>query len=418
MSESQNRDMNETPTPRSRPVGRLIVLAVVLLLAGAGSYLYWQHAAVRETTDDAQVEARIHSVSARVGGTLTKVLVENNQLVEAGTVLCEIDSRDYQVALDRAKADLAEAQARLGGDTVDVPITTTTTASRLTGAEAAIGEVQAAVAASEKQVAAAQARKASAEALVRGAKANSERAAADLERMKKLLAKDEISRQQYDATWAAAESARAQLDVTQAQVVEAEQGIVVARSLLERERSRMPRTEAEVNAAKAGPHQVQASRARAASTAARVEQAKAAVALAELNLERTVVRAPVRGVVGQKNMELGQVIQAGQPLLALVADDEVWVVANYKENQLVRMKPGQMVEVEVDALGGRRLNGRIRSIGGATSARFSLLPAENSTGNYVKVVQRVPVKIVFDKEQDSGHALRPGLSVVTTVLVQ
>ena len=418
MSEPLESELNEAPTPGRRPVGRIVLVVVLLLLIGTAGYAYWAHASTRETTDDAQVEGRVHAVSARVGGIVTKVRVDNNQLVEAGTVLFEIDPQDYQVALNRAKADLAEAEAKFSEDTAGVPVTTTATTSRMNGARAAVGEVEAAITAAQTQVEAAQSRKASAEPLVRAARADADRAAADFERMKALLAKDEISRQQYDAAWAAAEATRAQLDAAKAHVVEADRGIAVARSMLDHERARMPRTVAEVRAAGAGPQQVVATRARAASSAAKVEQMRATVEAAELNLERTIVRAPVRGIVGQKGVESGQIIQPGQPLLALVAVDDVWVVANYKENQLVDVKPGQKVELEVDAFGGRRLRGTLDSIAGATGARFSLLPPENATGNYVKVVQRIPVKIVFDPGQDAGHQLRPGMSVVSSILVR
>jgi membrane fusion protein, multidrug efflux system len=419
MSEPAISELNETLTPRSRPaLGRIVAAVVVLVMVCGATYLYWNHASTRETTDDAQVEGRIHAVSARVGGAVTRVLVANNQSVQAGAVLVELEGKDYQVALDRAKADLAEAEAKLGEDSAGVPVTATTATSRLSGAQAGVGEVQAAIAAAVRQVEAAQARKASAEPLVRAARANAERAAADLERMKSLLAKDEVSRQQYDTALASAEATRAQTEATQAQVAEAEQGIAVARSLLERERARMPRTEAEVSAAQAGPQQMAASRARAASSAAKVAQMKAAVEAAELNLERTVVRAPVSGIIGQKNVELGQIIQPGQPLLAVVAIDDLWVVANYKENQLAKMHPGQKVELEVDAFGGKQYRGTVKSIAGATGARFSLLPPENATGNYVKVVQRIPVKIVFDADQDGGHQLLPGMSVISKVILK
>jgi membrane fusion protein (multidrug efflux system) len=399
------------------PVRRAVLVVVVLLLAAGAAYAYWSHASTRITTDDAQVEGHIHSVSARVGGTVTKVLVTNNQLVEAGAVLFELDPRDYQVALNRAKADLAEAQAKYGEDAAGIPVTSTTTAGQMSAARASVGEVEASIAAAQKQVAAAEARKATATPLVRAARANADRAASDLERMKALLAKDEISRQQYDAVFATAEATRAQLDAAQAQVLEAESGIAVARGLLEHERARLPRTHADVEAAGAGPRQVAATREKAASSAAKVDQMKAAVEAAELNLERTVVRAPVRGIVGQKNLETGQIIQPGQPVLAVVAIDEVWVVANYKENQLVKMRPGQKVDLEVDAFDGHRIEGTVNSIAGATGARFSLLPPENATGNYVKVVQRIPVKILISPGQDADHRLRPGMSVVTSVLV-
>jgi membrane fusion protein (multidrug efflux system) len=418
MPEPLDNDLKESPSPRSRPVGRITLLAVLLVAVAGGVYAYWSRASQRETTDDAQVEGRIHAVSARVGGTVTKVLVDNNQLVEAGTVLVEIDPRDYQVALAQAKADLADAEAKYGEDAAGVPVTTTTTSSRMSAAEAAVGEVRAAIAAAEKQVEAAEARKAAAEPLVRAARANSDRAAADLQRMKTLLAKDEISRQQYDAAYAAAESGRAQFDAAEAQVVEATRGIAVARGMLEHERARLPRAEAEVDAAGAGPQQVNATRQRAASSAAKIALKRAAVEAAELNLERTVVRAPVQGIIGQKGVETGQIIQPGQPLMAVVAIDELWVVANYKENQLASMKPGQKAEFEVDAFGGRNFHGKVESIAAATGARFSLLPPENATGNYVKVVQRIPVKIVLDPGQEGAERLRPGMSVFSTVSVR
>ncbi len=418
MAEALDRDLNETPAARRRPVKRMAVAAVLLLAIGTGAYAYWRHAAARETTDDAQVEGRIHSVSARVGGTVMKVLVDNNQVVEAGTVLFEIDPRDYEVALAQAKADLAEAEATLGEDKAGVPVAKTATASRMSAAQAGVGEVRASIAAAQKQVEAAEARKDSAAPLVRAAKANADRAAADFERMKALLEKDEISRQQYDAAFAAAEATRAQLEASQAQVAEAGRGIAVAQSLLAHEQARLGRAQAEVQAAEAGPQQVTATREKASSSAAKVAQMRAAVEAAELNLERTVVRAPVRGIVGQKSVESGQIIAPGQPVMAVVATDEVWVVANYKENQLEGMKPGQKAELAVDAFGGERLRGTVQSMAAATGARFSLLPPENATGNYVKVVQRIPVKIVFDAGQDAGHRLRPGMSVVSTVLVR
>jgi membrane fusion protein (multidrug efflux system) len=418
MAESIAEDQIEAVKAPRSPVWRAVFIVFVLILVATATYAYWSHAATRITTDDAQVECHIHSVSSRVGGTVTKVMVVNNQAVEAGTVLFELDPRDYQVALNRAKADLAEALAKYGEDAAGVPVTSTTTASQMSAAQASVGEVQAAIAAAQKQVEAAEARKATAAPMVRAARANADRAAADLERLKALLAKDEISRQQYDAAFAAAEATRAQLDAATAQVQEAESGIGVARSQLEHERSRLPRTQADVQAAGAGPRQVAATREKAASSAAKVDQMKAAVEAAELNLERTVVRAPVRGIVGQKSIETGQIIQPGQPVLAVVAVDEVWVVANYKENQLLNVKSGQKVDLEVDGLNGRRFEGTVNSIAGATGARFSLLPPENATGNYVKVVQRIPVKILFDSGQDPDHRLRPGMSVVTTVLVR
>jgi membrane fusion protein (multidrug efflux system) len=418
MSNLIESELKESPKSGRKMAVRILAAVVLLLILGVGGYAYWAWSSIRETTDDAQVEAHIHAVSARVGGKVTKVLVKNNDFVEAGAVLFELDPRDYQLALNQAKADLAEAQAKLAEDSAGVPVATTTSASSMSAAKAAVGEVQAAIAAAQMQVEAAEARKGVVEPQVRAARANADRASADFQRMKALLAKDEISRQQFDAALAAAESTRAQVEAAEAQVVEAGRGIAVARSSVEHERARLPRTQAEVRGAEAGPQQVVASRGRAASSAAKVVQKKVAVEAAELDLERTVVRAPVAGIVGQKSVESGQNVQPGQPTLAVVAVDRVWVVANYKENQLAEVTPGQKAELEVDALNGRRLHGKVESIGGATGARFSLLPPENATGNYVKVVQRIPVKIVFDPGQDDSRRLRPGMSVVSTIFVR
>jgi len=355
-----------------------------------------------------------------VGGTVSKVLVQDNQYVEAGTVLVEIDPKDYQVALDRAHADLAEMEASLHVSQTEVPITSTTTSSQLSGAEAGVGEANATVAAAETTVDAARARLNSAQAKVREAGANFVRAQRDLERMKALVAKEEVSQQQYDLAVAAAESYRAQVDSAEAQVHEAEQGVRVAESQVAQQQARLLQAQTAVKSAGTAPQQVAVTRARAESAAARAEQARAAVERAELDLQYTTVRAPVSGMISQRTVETGQVVQPGQPLLAVVPLDldNLWVAANFKETQLKNMRPGQRVTIVIDTYGGREYQGYIDSIAAVTGARSSLLPPENATGNYVKVVQRIPVKIVFEKGQDPQHLLRPGMSVFPTILTK
>ena len=409
-------EVRALPARRFRHVRRLLPLGVVALAAAA--YGAWRYYSVRETTDDAQIDGHIHSISARVGGVVVQSNMRDDEFVSAGTVLVELDARDYQVALESARADLAEAEAALRASRSDVPITTTTTASQLSTAQAAIREVRASVEGLRNEVEAARSRVATAEARVREAEANYNRAARDVERLKPLAAKEEISRQQFDTAVATADALRAAVDSARAQVREAEQGVRTAESRLEREQARTAQAEAALRSAGTAPEQVAVRRAQAASAAARVEQARAAVAQAELNLERAVIKAPVSGVVSKRGVEEGQMVQPGQQVCAIVSLEDVWVTAQFKETQLRSIRAGEPVEIRVDAYGGRVYRGRVDGISGATGARFSLLPAENASGNFVKVVQRVPVKIVLEQGQDPQHLLRPGMSVVATVLTR
>jgi membrane fusion protein (multidrug efflux system) len=258
----------------------------------------------------------------------------------------------------------------------------------------------------------------SAQARLREVEATAAKAARDVERLRALLAKDEISQQQFDATAAAAEAQKAAADSARSQVAEAEAGIRVAESHLAQARAGEQQAHAELQTAQTGPAQITATKARASSAEARVMQARANLAQAELNLQYTKITAPAAGIVSKKGVNAGQVVQAGQPLVALVQIGDVWVTANFKETQLKDMRPGQPAKVTVDAFGGRELKGKVDSVAGATGARFSLLPPENATGNFVKVVQRVPVKIVLDPGQDPEHRLRPGMSVTSSVNVR
>ena len=392
---------------------RVGIAVVVLALAGVGVWLYIT--AGRVSTDDAQVDAHVTQIAARVGGTVTRVAVEDNQLVDAGVVLIELDPRDYQVAVEKARAELADAEASAVAAQSNVPITSTTTVSNVVTARGGVAQAQGGVAAAEKEVEAARARLTTAQAKVREAEANATRASRDVERLRGLLAKDEVSQQQFDTMAAAAEAQKAAADSARSQVTEAEAGIRVAESKLIQGRAGEQQAQAELKTAETGPSQVTAIKARAASAEAHALQARATLAQAELNLQYAVVTAPARGVVSKKGINPGQVIQAGQPLLAIVQIEDVWITANYKETQLKDMRPGQRAVVDVDAVGGRAYRGKVDSIAGATGARFSLLPPENATGNYVKVVQRIPVKIVLDPGQDPEHLLRPGMSVTPTV---
>jgi len=384
----------------------VIVLAVVVVV--------WMRSG-KASTDDAQIEGHITPVATRVGGTVVRVAVSDNQLVQAGTVLAEIDHRDYQVAVDRARAELADAQATAAAAGVGVPIAKVSTSSDIRTATGTVDEARAAIGAAESQVEAAKADVVASEAHLRERLATATKATRDVERLAPLVKKEEISQQQYDAAVATAEAARAAADAASSEVAAAKTTIAVAEQRVVQARAGESRAGAALQSARTAPEQVQATKARADAAAARVQQAAAALAQAELNFERTTVKAPTAGVVSRKTVEVGQVVQPGQPLMSLVGLADVWVVANFKETQLVNVRPGQRATVEVDALGGREFQGRVDSIAAATGAKFSVLPPENATGNYVKVVQRVPVKIVLEPSQDPDNRLRPGMSVVPTI---
>ncbi len=396
-----------------RGPARWVLLAVVVVAAVAG--VFYLLGAGHESTDDAQVEGRITQVATRVGGPIIQLNVTDNQYVEKGAVLAQIDPREYQVALDHANAELADARANAIAAGINVPIATVSTSSDIRTAAGGLDEAQAGITVSNSQVEAARAQLSAAEARVRERVATATRAARDVERLKPLVAKEEISQQQFDATVSAADAAKATAEEAEADVAAARTAVAVAEQRAVQARAGATRAEASVASAKTGPEQLQVTRARAAAADARVKQMEATVAQAQLNLERTTIKAPANGIVGKRAIELGQQVQPGQPLFAIVSRDDIWVVANFKETQLADMRPGQRTVVEVDALGGRRFNAKLDSIGAATGAKFSLLPPENATGNYVKVVQRVPVKIVLDEGQDPEHLLRPGFSVVPTI---
>jgi membrane fusion protein, multidrug efflux system len=408
--------MADEPTAAAPARGRRLPLIAggVLLLVVIGGVWAWLSAG-KQSTDDAQVDGHITQLATRVGGTVVKVAVVDNQHVEAGTVVAQIDPRDYQVAVDRARAELADAQAASAAAATGVPIADVSTRSDVSQAAGSVDEAQAGIAVAASQVEAAKAQLVALQARLREREATATKNTRDVERFRPLLAKEEIAQQQFDAAVAAADAARAAADAAKSDVAAGETAIAVAQQRTVQARAAAAQAQASLQTTRTAPQQREASRARATGAEARVKQMEAALAQAELNLERTTIKAPSAGVVSRKMIEVGQVVQAGQPLMALVALADVWVVANFKETQLADVRAGQRATIEVDALGGREFSGHVDSLSAATGARFSLLPPENATGNYVKVVQRVPVKIVFEPGQDPDHLLRPGMSVFPTI---
>ena len=362
-------------------IGGMVVLVALIIV--------WRYYAVRESTDDAQIDGHVTPISARVGGTVISLNFRDNQFVDEGAVLLQLDPKDYEVAVAHAEADLADAKASASAAGTNVPVTHTSTSNQLKTALAARTAAQ-------RQVDAARAR-------AREAEANYVKVAKDLERFADLVRKDEISQQQYDTAVASEKAAKATVEAAHANV--------------ETAISQVAQAEAAVRTAETAPQQVAIIKSRHEAAIAMVQRAEASLAQARLNLQYCTVRAPKAGIVSKRSAEVGQVVQPGQPLVALVLTQDIYVTANFKETQLKNMRPGQEATIHIDAY-DRDLKGHVDSIGGATGARFSLLPPENATGNYVKVVQRLPVKLVFKPGQDPQHLLRPGMSVEPTVLTK
>ena len=390
------------PPPKSRRRGIIIVAIVVVALIALG---VWWHSTFSEDTDDAQVNGHLLQVSARVSGQVLKVDVEENQFVKAGDTIVELDPSDYQVAVENAQAALASAQANAISARVNVPIITANTGSTLSSAGHDVSGTQASVAQAEKQLEAAH-------ALVAQAAANNTKAQADLERYRPLVARDVISKQQFDAAVASADSAKAQLADAIANEQAAADGVRVAH---ERELQAL----ASLKSAETAPQQVAAQDAKAKQADAQVQQAQAQLDQAKLNLSYCKIVAPADGIITRKSVEVDQNLAIGQNLLTLVSLQDLWITANFKETQLKHMQAGQSVKIHVDAT-GRDYSGRVTQIGGATGSVLSLFPPENATGNYVKVVQRLPVRIDFTDlaNEDPHHELRPGLSVEPNVRVK
>ena len=400
-------------TKRKTRFGRVVGIVVVLVLLSSG-YALWLHLSRFESTDDAEVDGDVYAISSRISGHAIDVKVEDEQEVKAGDILVVLDPKDHEVAVAKARADLADAVATYESNRTGVPITSVNTQSALATANSTRLDASAGVSGSEKQLEAARARLATAQANTRVAQANFTRAAQDVERYKQLVSKDEISKQQYDQAVAAMDAARATLDAEKETVNEATQNISVAENNVKQAQTRVEQADAQIQAALTGPDQVRVTQAKAQSAGAKVEEQKAMLDQAELNLQYTTIVAPIDGVVGKKSLAVGQNISPGQLLMQVVPLEGLWVTANFKETQLKKMHVGQPVKISVDAY-DREYMGKVERIAGASGARFSLLPPENATGNYVKVVQRIPVRIALDPGQNSGHMLRQGMSVTPTV---
>ena len=392
---------------------RLAIPVLAALLVGIGIWLWLTRG--EESTDDAQIEAHVVQIAARVGGTVEAVPVKDNQKVEAGAALVQIDPRDFEIAVQKAAAQLADAEASAKAAQSNVTVTATGATSNVASALGGVSQSKAASEEAERGIEAARGQLEAAKSTVRQAEANSNKATRDVERLKGLLAKDEVSQQQFDTAVATAEAQRAAVDAAKGGVAAAEAGLRAAQSRLMQANVAEEQAQATLRSAQTAPQQISVIKARAAAAEAHAQQLRAELAQAQLNLQYATVKAPVKGMVSRKTAEPGQIVQPGQPLMALIPLEEIWVVANFKETQLQNMRPGQRATVKVDAIGGREFKGTVDSIAGATGARFSLLPPENATGNYVKIVQRVPVKILLDPGQDPEHLLRPGLSATPTV---
>jgi len=387
--------------PRRRPYKRWILLSSVVFVAVGGA-LIWRYLSGFESTDDAQVDVHLYPVSARISGYVQRVDVEDNQWVDRGSVLVEIDPKDYEVALTRAQATLGTSEALAKSSNFDIPVSSVDSSSQLEFTSSDVKNAEAAIQAAEKQAAAAHAR-------VLEAQAENVKAQDDVTRYRLLLTKQEVAKQIYDHAYAAAATDIAATAAAEADEAAAEQAVQEAHS-------RFTEAEAHYEDAKAGPQRVASTRAKALSAMADVNEKRAVVEQARLNLGYTKVLAPVTGEVTKK-VVVGLNVDPGEQLLTVVPLDQVWITANFKETQLKHMRVGQKAIIGLDS-NGRTYNGHVDSIAGATGPIFSLLPPENATGNYVKIVQRVPVKIVLEPGENRDHQLRPGMNVEAKVYLR
>jgi len=400
----EGRKQEEVPEKKSNR--RVIVIAVVAVLAIAAIFFYWR-STYTEDTDDAQVDGNLYQVSARVAGQVVHVDVEEQQKVNAGDPIAEIDPRDFEVAVEQAQANLANAEADYEQARVNVPITSVTTQTDVLTSTSDVASNEAAVSQAEAQAQAANQR-------IEQAKANALKAQIDVDRYTPLVKNDVISKQQYDQAIATATADQAALNEAQRNASASQEQVRVARARLATALSQQAQSQQN------GPKQVAVQRAHEAAALAAVQQAQARLDQAKLNLGYTKITAPITGIVSRKTVVVGVNVSVGQSLLTIVPLQDLWVTANFKETQLKEMHVGQAVEIEVDALGGKKFDGYVKQIGGATGSALSLFPPENATGNYVKVVQRIPVRINFKDltDQDKNQELRIGMSVEPKVRVK
>lgn len=404
--EDDKKEEKKDDKPKSK-VGRNIIIGVVVLLIILGALFFYWRSTFTEDTDDAQVDSNLYQVSARVAGQVIQVNVHETEPVKAGQQIATVDPRDFQVAVEQAEANLANAKAELVQATANVPITSTSVRTTVTTSGQDVQSNSASVSQAQANAQAMQAR-------ILQAQANALKAQTDVDRYTPLVKRDVISKQQYDAAVATATAQQAQVDEAQRDAQGAQQQVQAAQQRLASAKAQQ--AQSQQNA----PKQVAVQQARVTAAEASVKQAQARVDQAKLNLSYTKIVAPIDGIVSRKNVAVGDNLSVGQSLLTVVPLENLWVTANFKETQLGHMQNGQAVDISVDALGGRHFHGKVTQIGGATGSKLSLFPPENATGNYVKVVQRIPVRIDFTnlQQEDQDNALRTGMSVEPSVQVK
>jgi membrane fusion protein, multidrug efflux system len=395
----------KTPAPVNRGRGRAftIFFLVLLIAAGVGIY-FWLQSRQYESTDDAEVEAHLNSISSRVDGSITKVYVDNNQIVKAGDPLVDLDPRDFQVTIDQTRAQLAQAHSQVTAQQPNVPITEVESSTNITGAEADVANAEAVVGVAERD-------RESAVARLAEAQANAAKAQADLARYSILIKNEEVSRQEFDQVAASAKAQEASVAANHANVESAGRTVEQRRAQLAQVKSRL--SQFMTNA----PAQLAIRQANVQSQQANQQTAQAMLEQAELKLSYTKIVAPAAGIILKRSAEVGERVNAGQQLLMIAQIADIWVTADFKETQLHNIHPGQSARIHVDAL-QLDFEGYVETIGGSTGAISSVLPPENATGNYIKIVQRIPVRLRFKPNQNGLDRLRPGMSVEPDVRIK
>ena len=394
------------PPPPSATKGRgkaFAIFFIVLVVAAIAGTLYWMHIRQFESTDDAEVDGHLNTISPRVEGTVLKVYVDDNQVVKFGDPLVDLDPRDYQVAVEQAQAQLAQAQTMVSAQQPNVPITVVQNSTNISGSEADLANAQAALATAERDVETAKAR-------LSEAQANSDKSQSVLQRYKTLIAKEEVSKQEYDASVSTAKAQAAAVNAAQSTVESNLQIVNQKRAMVAQAQSRLLQYQ------RNAPEQLAVKRAAVISEQAAAKTNEVELERAKLNLEYTKITAPVGGIVMKRSAEVGVHVSVGQQLLTIAQTDDLWVTANFKETQLRSIRPRQTAVLHVDAL-NQDFQGYVDDVGGATGAITSVLPPENATGNFVKVVQRIPIRLRFNKNQPGLDRLRPGMSVEPEIRV-
>lgn len=416
--ENHDNEERKRPNPRRKRAVRLVVLAliVVAVIVTIPVLAYYS---VRESTDDAQIDGHVIPISPRIAGNVLAVMINDNQPVKAGESLVKLDPADFQVAFTQAQAQLSGSEAETTESQENLPITSINTTSQVSTATTQEQQANAGIEVAQQGINASRAKLSSSNSSLAEAQANYIRAQKDLARYKNLVDKDEISKQDFDAAVATAEASAARVESARADALEAQHNLDQAVAQLDQAKARLATAVVQRRQSEqTRKNQVAVVRARIKQSLATSQQRVADLQQAKLNLDYTIIKAPVDGIVSRKSAEPGMQITAGQQLMAIVPLDDIWVTANFKETQLRKMHIGQKVEIEVDTYGSsRKYMGHVDSIAAASGAKFNLLPPENATGNYVKVVQRVPVKIVFEPGENRDHLLIPGMSVTPTVLL-